>query len=361
MDKPTQFNRSDFLRLSALTLGGLAIEPLSHVHHQSMFPQHDRLGRVNTGKIDVKAAPNYDSPTLGVLYEDAVIPWLREVVGAHPYRIVQRWVETTDGYVWSPNLQPVLNQPNLPVEAFPPNSQGEGMWVEVTIPYVDLILANPPARSPWLQNSTYPRLYYSQILWVDSIDADDFGQVWYRINERYGSYGDIFWAQAEAFRPLTVEDLSPIHPDVEDKHVEIDVTYQTLSCYEGNDEVYFCRISTGAKFDAYGNPVDEWATPIGTHPTWRRLISTHMSGGTTGGGYDLPGIGYTSIFIGTGIAIHSTYWHNNFGVPMSHGCVNARPDDANWIFRWMTPHVTYDPGDITIGMPGGTPVIVVER
>jgi lipoprotein-anchoring transpeptidase ErfK/SrfK len=72
-----------------------------------------------------------------------------------------------------------------------------------------------------------------------------------------------------------------------------------------------------------------------------------MSGGTTGGGYDLPGIGWTALFSGDGVAIHSTFWHNNFGGElMSHGCVNARPEDAKWIFRWSNPPVQYDPGDL---------------
>jgi lipoprotein-anchoring transpeptidase ErfK/SrfK len=85
-----------------------------------------------------------------------------------------------------------------------------------------------------------------------------------------------------------------------------------------------------------------------------------MSGGTTGGGYDLPGIGWVTLFVSNGVAIHSTFWHNNFGFPMSHGCVNARPQDAQWIFRWTTPFIDYDPGDATVSMPGGTRVLVAE-
>jgi hypothetical protein len=155
-------------------------------------------------------------------------------------------------------------------------------------------------------------------------------------------------------------DLESINPDVEEKRIRINLNYQTLSCFEGRNEVFYCRISSGAKFDAEGNPVDKWSTPLGSHPIWRKVISLHMSGGTTGGGYDLPGIGWTTLFVGTGIAIHGTYWHNNFGVPMSHGCVNARPEDAKWIFRWTQPEVSYEPGDMTVSMPGGTKVEVVE-
>jgi lipoprotein-anchoring transpeptidase ErfK/SrfK len=203
-------------------------------------------------------------------------------------------------------------------------------------------------------------LYYSQILWVDQIKEGDDGAIWYRVGDRYGSYGDIFWARAEAFRPITPEEIAPIHPDVEDKRVVVDVNYQTMACYEGKEEVFFTRVSTGAKFNAAGKAVDKWATPIGTFPIWRKLIAVHMSGGTTGGGYDLPGIGWTTLFVGTGISIHATFWHNDYGVPRSHGCVNARPEDAKWVFRWTLPVVPYDPGDVTVPMPGGTKITVVE-
>lgn len=54
--------------------------------------------------------------------------------------------------------------------------------------------------------------------------------------------------------------------------------------------------------------------------------------------YILPGVPWTMFFIyETGVAFHGTFWHNNFGVPMSHGCVNMRNEDAKWLFRWVTP------------------------
>jgi len=65
-----------------------------------------------------------------------------------------------------------------------------------------------------------------------------------------------------------------------------------------------------------------------------------------------------------GVAIHSTFWHNNLGVPVSHGCVNVTPEDAHWIFRWTNPRVPYDPGDIdvtTMKLPAGTEVDVIEE
>jgi len=46
--------------------------------------------------------------------------------------------------------------------------------------------------------------------------------------------------------------------------------------------------------------------------------------------------------------LHSTYWHNDYGTPKSHGCLNLRPEDAQWLFRWTAPVVPYAPGDITV-------------
>jgi hypothetical protein len=352
-------SRRAFLKLGAFGVGGLILKPTRQRLMAGPFPDSPRLGRVCVGKVDLKARPDINSETVGELYEDAVVAWLREKVGSYPLAINQTFVETPDGFISAPVLQPVENKPNPLVDTLPETSLGPGMWVEVTVPWAPVVLDNPPPRSPWLKNSDTPRLYYSQILWIDKIETDDGGKVWYRANERYG-FGDLLWAPGEAFRPLSPDDLSPISPDVDDKRVVVDVTTQSLSCFENGREVYYARVSTGAKFDYQGKAVDAWSTPVGPHPIWRKVVSLHMVGGTTGGGYDLPGIGWTTLFAGNGVAIHSTFWHNDFGVPRSHGCVNARPQDSRWVFRWVTPEVPYDPGDVTVGMPGGTRIEVIE-
>jgi len=345
-----RISRRDFLKIAALSLGGLGLRPWRKLFLGEDFPKFERLGRA-FARTEIKARPDIDAPTVGVLYDDAVVPWLREVVGRHPYRYRQRWVETPEGYIWSSELQPVRNKPNQPVNELPESSLGAGMWVEVSVPWVDILLENKPISPGFrsrLAEGMPLRFYYSQILWVDQIKQDESGKVWYRIKERYG-YGDVIWAPAEAFRPLGQEEVSPINPDSEDKLVVINIEerYQTLSCFEGNSEVYYCRISGGKKFDPDGTPLERSSTPLGTLKIWRKLISTHMSGGTTGGGYDLPGIGWTVLFSGDGVAIHSTFWHNNFGGElMSHGCVNAAPEDAKWVFRWTNPPVGYVPGEL---------------
>ncbi len=343
-------NRREFLKLSSYGIAGLLFGPKMHILSAEPFPQAEKLGRVFS-MVELKSRPDIDAQTVGVLYDDAVVVWQKEVVGRNPYRYKQRFVETPQGYIWSSDLQPCENKVNQPVNKLPDTSLGPGMWVEVTVPWVDILLEREPI-SPGFKIRTEQglplRLYYSQILWVDQLKTDDQGQVWYRINEKYG-YGDLFWAKAEAFRPLKDEDVSPINRDVEDKIVVVNVEekIQTLSCYEGKNEVYYCRISAGKKYDPDGKFLGHSSTPSGEMSIWRKQISTHMSGGTSGAGYDLPGIGWTCLFSGDGVAIHSTFWHNNFGGElMSHGCVNASPKDAQWVFRWTNPPVNYDPGDL---------------
>jgi lipoprotein-anchoring transpeptidase ErfK/SrfK len=349
--------RREFFKETMLGFASLALLPIQPSITLAPFPQAERLGRVTVGMAEVRAKPIADSAVVAKVYADAVVPWQREVIGRRPYRRNQRWIETPQGYIWAPYLQPVKNIPNLPVSRLPESSLGPGFWAEITIPYVDMVLANPPARSPSLKENQKPRLYYSQVFWIDQTKQDPQGQIWYRIKERYG-YGDIFWVKAEAFRPLSNEEIAPIRPDAPDKRIVVNIAQQTLSCLEGKNEVYLALVSTGIREDMNGKRT-EWGTPAGVRPIWRKLISVHMSGGTTGGGYDLAGVSWTSLFEGNGVAIHSTYWHNNFGEEMSHGCVNAAPEDAKWVFRWSNPSVSYDPGDLTVGMPGGTLVEVV--
>ena len=358
--------RRDFLRLAGLSVTALALRPWQYWREvQAQWPESDKMGRVCQGRVDIRKSPYADSESLKVIYDDAVVPWLREVVGEAPGGYGSaRWVETPDGYIYAPRLQPVWNRPNKPVASLPESSQGRGMWVEVSVPYAEIILRRE-ASSAWLRErikANQPiRVYHSMILWVDEMETQSDGSVLYRVNERYGNPGDLYWVNAEALRPITADEIAPINPDVEDKKVLVNLTRQTLSCFEGSHEVYFCRVSSGAKFDSEGNAVDAWSTPVGPHPVYRKLISLHMSGPKTG---DWPAVGWTSIFATGGVAIHSTYWHNYFGIPRSHGCVNCAPEDAKWVWRWLYPDIGLEPGDIDVSSqwpPVGTKVEVIEE
>jgi hypothetical protein len=368
-------SRRDFLKLAGVGAGALALQPLDirwrvpeTVKNLALpdFPKADFLGRNCTsdtnlqwgGTVPVMTRPDVSSSKVRDAHRDEVFPWLREV-SAENLNLNnpnQRWVETPEGYIWSPYLQPCRNQPNTPLAEIP--SGTKGFWAEVTIPYVDLVLDNPAPVSGWMRDHVaydlQARLYYSQVMWIDQIRASDSGTIEYHVNERFGNPGDLFWADGAAFRALTPDDLSPIHPEIEPatKKIVVNLNYQTLSCLEGEREVYFCRVSTG---------IEEGSTPIGEHAVWWKLISVRMEANLAGASYSLPGMSWTTFFVGDGVAIHAATSHNDFGAVRSHGCVNCQPEDAKWVFRWTQPSVSLEPGDITHeGMTGSTHVIVVD-
>lgn len=109
---------------------------------------------------------------------------------------------------------------------------------------------------------------------------------------------------------------------VSGRWIDVNLRAQRLTAYQGNTPVFSTLISGGLP-----------ATPtvVGRFKIYTKLRSTRM----TGPGYDLPNVPYTMYFY-KGYGIHGTYWHNNFGHPMSHGCVNMRTQDAAWLFNWAS-------------------------
>ncbi|MGE5071874.1 MAG: L,D-transpeptidase [Anaerolineae bacterium] len=352
MQSPFRFSRRDFIKLAGLGLGALAFSPREPWHAPARLPQFpagDRLGRVavtpNFYSTALRSQPNENAPKVRDVPQDEVVVWQREVIGSSVSgRTNTRWVETPDGFIYAVDLQPVKNQPNQPVTSVP---QGKGgFWAEVTVPYVDLSIQNAPISPAmkFLQQNYQPmRLYYGQVVWIDQVGGDGSGGVLYRVNESpqhgYG-YGDVFVADAAGFLVLTDQDVSPINGNVDpaSKKIIVDATpnRQTLSCYEGNTEVFFCRVSTG-----YG---ETFSTPVGDQAIAWKIFSIHMAANTgSDSGYDTMAVPWPVFFnTNAGAAIHGAFWHNDFGVRRSHGCVNVSPEDAKWIFRWTMPALTLE-------------------
>jgi len=114
----------------------------------------------------------------------------------------------------------------------------------------------------------------------------------------------------------------------DERWIEVDLSEQKLRAWEGDNLVYEFLISSG-----------KWApTPKGEFRIWVKLKYTKMEGGIRGTRtyYYLPNVPYTQYFY-KGYGIHGTYWHNNFGQPMSHGCVNLSIPDAEKLFYWTSP------------------------
>ncbi|MGC8837757.1 MAG: LysM peptidoglycan-binding domain-containing protein [Anaerolineae bacterium] len=105
-----------------------------------------------------------------------------------------------------------------------------------------------------------------------------------------------------------------------EKWIEVDLSSQTLTAYAGGTPVFSAVISTGLP-----------RTPTVTGEF--RIYAKYRSAPMSGPGYYLPNVPYIMYFY-RGYALHGTYWHNNFGQPMSHGCVNLRTSDAEWLYNW---------------------------
>jgi hypothetical protein len=338
-----RLSRRGFLKAAAMA-GAAASLPRPAPPRRD-FPSGDRLGRVTESEVEIHRRPNGESAIVGRRVFDEVVVEQREVVGLGIQPHNHLWVETPDGYIWSSYLQPVRNTPSPSVAEVPE----AGLWTEVSVPYVDgRTHAEPDAPVRY-------RLYYSMVLNVDERVVGGDGAPWYRIHDENGIR---MYAPGEAFRVILPEEIEAISPGVEDKIIAVDLERQELSAMEAGVEVYYARISSGYAIDEQGRL--HWNTPVGNNWTWRKMVSRHMSGGDWVSGYDLPGVGWTMLFSGSGAAIHSTYWHNDFGTPRSRGCINVRPDDGKWLFRWSNPSVPYRPGDVTITDYSGTRVIVRE-
>lgn len=116
-----------------------------------------------------------------------------------------------------------------------------------------------------------------------------------------------------------------------DRWIEIDLSSQRLIAWEGKTPVYAVIVSTGKS-----------ATPTvtGVFAIQTRLRYARMQGDD----YDVPDVPYTMYYY-RGYAIHGAYWHNNFGTPVSHGCVNVAVNHAGWLYDWAkvgTPVVVRD-------------------
>jgi len=111
-----------------------------------------------------------------------------------------------------------------------------------------------------------------------------------------------------------------------ERWIDVNLTSQRLTAYEGDEAVLSTLISSGT----WNHP-----TVTGQFRIWLRFESQTMDGRLLGYDYYLENVPYVMYFY-QDYALHGTYWHSNFGTPMSHGCVNLATADAGWLFNWSS-------------------------
>lgn len=331
-------NKNNLSRRSFLKLGGVALSSLAF---NPLFPREEErdqgdIARVTINEIDLYSEPRDDSTIIGKRYRDQIVHIYHPVTSPHGPAYNPLWYRVWGGYLHSAYLQRVKIRLNPTLSSVPET----GKLCEVTVPYTQ------PYKYT-VYDGWHPvgvPLYYETTQWATNIESGPDGKPWYQLTSEIYK-GLINYVPTAHLRPISDSEIAPLSADVppENKRIEVSIGKQTFYAYENDQVVYSARVSTGIPGGLPSPNGIPTATPFGRFHIFSKMPSKHM-GRVTGNpdandsdSYSLPGVPWTSFFVDTGVAFHGTYWHNNFGVQMSHGCVNMRNEDAKWLFRWCTP------------------------
>ncbi len=337
-------SRRDFLKLGLVSPGVLALRPPDP---PSGHPAYG-IGRVTVEWIGLYSEPAFRAPRPHKLSRDTLLSLLSRVTADEGPRHNPIWYTVPEGYVHSGHVQNVEWRP-MPAELHIPAA---GALFEVSVPYTRTY------RSPDPDSDPLYRLYYQSTAWVTSAETGEDGRVWYELLDDLLRIH--YYARAEHLRRIPTEEVTPISADVplQHKQISVDLRTQELFCFEFDQLVFRTRISSGIPDTRPRENGIPTITPSGQFFVEVKMPSRHMGDGRITPdleAYELPGVPWVSFFTATGIAFHGTYWHNDFGRPRSHGCVNMDTREARWLYRWTLPVVEPDEKS-RIGR--GTPIYI---
>ena len=288
----------------------------------NLLPPPTPLGRVATWGIEIREDSKRKSKLIRTARRDEVLRLYGQATGEAVMPNNATWYKTEDGYAHSAWVQPVEDIKNVAE----PDRAAWKFWGEITVPFSDSLAApDPKARR-------YMRLYYTSVFRViGAVMGKDY-QWWYRLQD------GITWepgpyVPAMHIRRMDPSELTPLSPGVTDKHIEVNLGAQTITAYENGRPVLTSRVASG-----YGDNF----TPPGMHRVLSKTPASRMTGGIGDDFYDLPGVPFPTYFTQNSAAIHGAYWHNDFGRPRSHGCLNVSAPVARWFWRWTEPSAPYD-------------------
>jgi lipoprotein-anchoring transpeptidase ErfK/SrfK len=319
------FSRRDFLKLSAAGFLGAF---LAELRLDRALAAGISQGRMALSGIPLYAEPHFKAKQTHIYGRDEVVHITAEVAGDAGNPSNNRWYRVNyEGFVYSGWVQPVETNYQKPSFQVPP----AGQLGEITVPF-SISRLQP---SSWAKSGY--RMYYGTTYWVAAVVVNRLEKgVWYEIYDSH--LQKTFFVQSTDMRLVPDEELSLLSPDVpnERKRIYVDTATQSVTAFEDEKPVLVTTCSTGGSGTK---------TPLGNFLTFHKGPTIHMTNDGAAGagqGYDLPGVPWVSFFTGTGVSFHGTYWHNDYGRPRSHGCVNLRPADAKFIYRWTQPVVPVD-------------------
>jgi hypothetical protein len=338
----SKLSRREFLKVSGAVSLSIAFRSTPDFDHPEI------IGRVTKRVLSVYSEPTFRASDVCILERDELISIRERVISDEGPLYNPLWYQTCGGYAHSGNIQVVRWQPQNPFYGLPQ----EGALFQISVPYTRTFAQPNPESTP------YYRLYYHSNAWVMKVVEGVDGRMWYSLLDDV--LGLRYFARAEHLRKIQASELTPISPDVphREKHIEISLDQQEIRAFEYNRLVLRTRMSSGIpdpKPRYNGIPT---ITPTGKFYVNRKMPLRHMGDAILTSdlnAYEIPGVPWVTYFHFTGVAFHGTYWHSDFGRPRSHGCVNMRTEEAQWIYRWTMPVVA--PNE-TIGTGVGTKVIV---
>ena len=334
------FSRRDFLKLSASGVLGLVLSELGIDHALAAPPASQ--GRATFSGVPLYDAPSFKAKELHLFGMDQIVHLKAAVEGDEGNPFNKAWYKVDDGYTYAGWLQPVETKFQKPIYEIP----ADGQLGEISVPISETRLI------PNTYGNNGYRLYYGSTHWVKkTVVTREEKSIWYEIYD--SEIDQSFFVPYYNMRLISNEELTLLSPDVpeSEKLIHVDLSTQMVTAFEGDTMVFSSRCSSGSKGTR---------TPTGDFFTYHKGPSVHMNNQDedTKNHYDLPGVPWCSFFTGYGNAFHGTYWHNDYGRPRSHGCVNLPSEDAKWIYRWSRPNVPT--GEDYLHLPGeGTHVQIV--
>lgn len=147
-------------------------------------------------------------------------------------------------------------------------------------------------------------------------------------------------------------------PDFAQKNarwIDVSLIEQTLVLYEYDKPVFMTAVATGR--DGMGDPKTSYSTPRGLFRIREKHVTTTMDSHEVGNKFELRDVPWVQYFEG-GYALHASPWHEDYGRPRSHGCINLSPIDARRVFLWTTPELPPDWHGVTAGDVTGAGTLV---
>jgi len=323
-----QISRRDFLKLASAGTLAFALSDLrlERVLSSSAIKQ----GRMTLSGLPLFDVPTFNANKIHLFKQDEIVEITSIDENGEPGNpFNSAWYQLNgQGYTYSGWVQPVETNYQKPIFTIPE----KGQVGEIVVPFSDT------RKAPYVYADRGYRLFYGTTHWVKRVIVTrEEKSIWYEIYDSLLKKN--FYVSSHDMRLIPNDELSLLSPEVpdEEKHIVVDLSTQLVTAFEGEKLVFSERCASGVK----GTD-----TPKGEFRTYHKGPSVHM---TNEGDalenesvYSLPGVPWCSFFTGAGNAFHGTYWHNDYGLPRSHGCVNLPSESAKFIYRWTRPNVPAD-------------------